>query len=288
MDRLHAIAADQAAGRGNDAGPAPERATEHRIDILHAQPDPNLRAVGSRDPRSEVRDYSKVLEDAYVKVYPTRTKQDAEAFADLFGLKSQLRTIFREERENGVKVWNLDGAALRGLIGDVNPANANEDAGGESSLKAIIATLLYSPQYSDQALANLKPQERPRLNAVADESEQGLEYLELAKKLAKIMGIEVRIIAVPTDATNFNPSNDVAIVDLQTMQLTPATGTGPVEEVGRLKYVAVVNGAKRSMDVPVTKETADAIATSNGSLKPLQKAAAALVNGQEVGGRRNE
>jgi hypothetical protein len=259
---------------------------EHRLDVLNAAPDPNLRKVGSRDPRSEVLDYSKVIEDAYVKIYPNRTKADADAFAQLFGVNAG--AVFQKKRENGQAVYVLDGDALRKEIGDVNPQDANQDAGGESSLKAIIATLLYNPQYADAALANLKPAERPRLNAVADESEQGLEYLELAKKLAQRIGVEVRIVAVPTDEAGFNPATDVAIIDLQTMRLAPANANGAPDEVGRLQFEAVINGAKRSMDVPVTKDLADVIETQAGHLKPLQKAGAPLTAGQTVAGRRNE
>ena len=275
--------------------------SQRQIDISNAPYNPNL-DKNERTGNGKVIDYSKVLEDAYAKIYPNHSFEDAMAFAGLFKLESKFNAIFKKVKadkpkksgdarlksaSNVADTYELNGAALRAELGDVNPADATKDAGGESALKTIIATLLYSPQYSDAALEKMDPKEKPRLNAVADEAEQSPEYLELAKKLSKTMGIEVRIIATPSSATSFNPETDLAIVDLNSMQLveeepilTSANANKNVA-VGQLTFDAIIGGVKQTRTVPVEKRGADVKKEQSGSQKHLQKSFAKLTDKQK-------
>lgn len=234
-----------------------------------------------------VKDFSRVLEDAYDKIYPEHDKDDALAFLALFQLTdADLADVFK--KSFGRNDYALLGDELREKIGDVQAGNPDEDARGESSLKAIIATLLYDPQYTVDPLA---PDERPRLNAVADEAEQSIEYLELAQKLSEVMGIEVRILATPTTPVGFVPETDLVIIDLKSMVRTPdvPTPVGAPERDGEypveyIELVAVIGGIERTVKVTVLKKGRELIDEQAGNQKHYQKTYVPLTPKQTGGG----
>lgn len=254
---------------------------------------PNAGANANLDRRGQVIDFSKVLEDAYDRIYPLHRREDAVAFATLFKLQDKISSIFTKERsDKGEDKYLLDGKALRMELGDVDPNDPDKAAAGESSFKAIIATLLYAPQYTEEALKDLKPEERPRLNAVADEQEQSPEYLELAKQLSQEMNIDVRIIATPTYASNFNPETDIAVIDLQSMKMTELDPTVSQSEaydqvaVSTVTFDCVIGGVKQTKTVEVKKFGYDVRKERTGQQKHYQRSGTAYIEGQDVVSKR--
>lgn len=254
----------------------------------------NLTYAGPKTIKGTVEDFGVVLEDAYDKLFQVQDEADALEFARLLGVADpDLKTLYVRTKEGGKSTYALNGGAMLAAIGDVkdpggHSASKREDAKGESSIKMIIATLLYHQDYSEEALANLDANKRPRLNVLADEEEQSLEYLELAKLLADKVGVDVRIMATPSANHGVNTQTDMAVIDLQTMELVQnPDDPGAVQ----LKYDAVVNGAVRTMKVPVTDVLGEQLrATTDANGKPLmapnqyEDASAPLIPGQTIRG----
>lgn len=195
------------------------------------------------------------------------SKEVAETFMGWFKLQGRTDEFF----DNDYTV--LKGAELMEALGD--PAK------GESALMGIIATLVYHPDFAKGELSD-QNDKNPRLNALADEQEQSLEYLELAQNLSQLMHVDVRIMAVPTDLTNSTsttPDNVAEVkdrtmfVDLNTMQIT---------EDGKLKFVGNGNTYETAIEGalgPVTDP-----ARFQGAHAPIEdpaKAAAARKGGQK-------
>lgn len=258
---------------------------EHTMQLENAGPDPNLDKTRPSATRSTLADFSVLLEKAFVTLFPAQDAAGAEAFAGYFGLESVVKDLFDRERSGGAVTYTLKATALRERLGDVEPGRVQEDAAGESSIKAILMTLLYHPEYAEAALAKLAPVDRPRLNVVADESEQSLEYLALAQALAEHLGVEVRILAVPTPDRGFDARTDMAIVDLQSMRLTAGLGADPTQ-VGTLTFQATINGRPQVRTVPVTGKVEATLDAVQGDDR-WRQAAAPLTDGQRVAGRQH-
>ena len=202
--------------------------------------------------------WGEVLEKAYDRLYPAPTQADAEAFAAMMNLTGEESRLFDRH-------WRLKGDKLMKLLGDIAPNRdmwgdriSGQDkkygAAGESGVKATIATLLYGSEYTPEALEGLDPAERPRLNIIQDEPEQALEYLPLAKLLAAELGVEVRLIAVPTgkeDDFARNPSPYMAFIDIQTMDIS-RTG-----DTDWLSFTATVDGEEKEKKVEIKQGGVD-------------------------------
>lgn len=190
------------------------------------------RTVGTFDENHTLvngQDESGLVESltlAYAKVFPKDLPADRAAFARWF--KVAPGAIFNGQ--------GLDARTLMTLVGEANRDYGNS---GESSLKAILTVLTHPEDLPVDHPLRIRieqgekdPNQDPiRLNAVADEPEQGLEYLELVKALAATLHVDVRIIAVPTDnapAIQQDPIGSLIFVDVEGLQLDPATGHAQV------------------------------------------------------------
>jgi len=161
-------------------------------------------------------DIGKALTDAYKVLHPDNTRKDQKAFAALFGLKRG--DIFDRSGQ-------LNAAALRRFIGD--GSGIGYGAKGESGLK-IILLVLTNPQLlppGDPLRVLLEngsgtPGVDPvRLNVVMDEEEQSLEYLALVQALAKELGVDVRLIAVPTGKIQGNLLDQLVFIDIDDISI---------------------------------------------------------------------
>ncbi len=265
---------DQQLGRGayDPSGATPSTNTgvvgtfDHttlRLIGAGAQSNPNISPTTSR-----VLNFGQVLTDAYAKLSPNGTRAEAQAFAALLGFTGPLNQLFSVSGGRYV----LDAAAAQAFLGDVG--NVDNGADGESGLKAILVALLYDPALSTPVNGVM-----PRLNAVADEAEQGLEYLELTKAIATALGVEVRLIAAPTGATatSFNPATDLAVIPLQSMQVQN-TGTGLVLKAD------VTQGGVTTPGATIPLKYGPRGTTPVDPAHPYQKGWAPLVNGQHTAG----
>jgi hypothetical protein len=180
----------------------------------------NVRMDGKR-----MTDMRESLVLAYEELYPDNRRTDRTAFAALFGITDH-KDIF-----DGRK---LNARSLMLTIGD--GSGGNFGARGESSLKAMLMVLTHPDDLGpnmgslrdrikggedDYKKTNMKP---VRLNAVADEPEQSLEYLDLVRALANHLHVDARIIAVPTDEnTDYqaNPVGNLIFIDLDSIDIHP-------------------------------------------------------------------
>ena len=217
-----------------------------------------------------VSDWGKVLEEAYGYLHPGKTEEDANSYAKLFGLDfaklhepnyvkvlgrnfarffglKRTHAFVREEKGDNAQ-YTLNGKEFMLALGEPRWGRPY-GASGESEIKAVIATLLYGQDYTDEALARTEQRKRPRINIIIDEVEQGLEYLPLAQELAKAKGVEVRLLPVPLPLGSAE-----WIIDLQSIKVTmknapigladrkkKAPGAGYFI-VGTITFDAVVNG----------------------------------------------
>ena len=164
---------------------------------------------------TEANDISEALRRAYKTLHPKDKRQDQKAFAALFGLKR--RDIFDR---NG-----LNADSLRRFIGD--GSGTGYGARGESGLKAMLMVLTHPELLpaGDPMRVHLEkgtgtPGEAPiRLNAVVDEEEQSLEYLEVVKALAAALSVDVRFVAVPTGRVPGNLVDQLIFVDLDDIHI---------------------------------------------------------------------
>ncbi|MES2640219.1 MAG: hypothetical protein V4850_12070 [Myxococcota bacterium] len=176
---------------------------------------------------TKLDDMGNALARAYTVLYPADTKESRDKFAALFGVSR--RDIFDT---NGL----MPGELMR-LLGD--GAGKGFGAPGESSLKTMLFVLTHPealppghPLRTRLELGSGDPSQDPvRLNAVADEWEQGLEYLELVRALADQLGVEVRIIGVPHGDADYerDPVNNLIFLDLDDVTLDPANDEATVE-----------------------------------------------------------
>jgi hypothetical protein len=162
-------------------------------------------------------DMQETLTRAYTKLYPANTRPDQKAFADLFAVSRS--DIFDE---NG-----LDALALTRLIGD--GTSAGYGARGESPLKAMLFVLTHpesiptdDPLYDRITKGSKDTNTDPvRLNGVADEPEQSLEYLKLVQALADALHVDARLIFVPTKRADYavDPVGNLLFVDLDGLEV---------------------------------------------------------------------
>jgi hypothetical protein len=151
-------------------------------------------------------DMREVLAEAFAIIYPDNTRDDRTDFAGLF-------SVDRSEIFDGDV---LDARRLMYLLGE----EGSRDFGskGESSLKAalFVLTNLGAIPADNPLRAGTANGERVRLNTVADEPEQALEYLPLVKALADKLGIDVRLVSVPTRGADYeeNPVGKIVFVDI--------------------------------------------------------------------------
>ena len=85
-----------------------------------------------------------------------------------------------------------------------------------------------------------------RLNAVADEPEQSLEYLEVVRALAAKLNVDVRIIAVPTDGRaniQQDPVGNLIFIDLDGVNINP-------DNTATVSYVQ--GGVPQTEDIRIT------------------------------------
>lgn len=176
----------------------------------------------------ELNDFSNVLDEAYRTLAPNATETEARAFAEIMGLsEEQFDTVFRERRDG---TYQMNGDRLMREIGDyttdaMDRHNKHYGAAGESSFKALLTTMLFDPDYSDEALQEFNDDardERPRLNTFTDEPEQSPEYLQLVQAIAEHKNIDVRVVAVDSGQTRNLKSLDqmeagVTVIDINTM-----------------------------------------------------------------------
>lgn len=188
-------------------------------------------------------DIGKALEDAYKLLHPDNTRGDQKAFAALFGLKRS--DIFDRSGK-------LNTPTLRRYIGD--GSGVGYGAKGESGLKIILLVLtnpsLLPPGDPLRILlengSGTPGVEPVRLNVVMDEEEQSLEYLMLVQALAKELGVDVRLIAVPTGKVAGNLLDQLVFIDVNDISIdasgnatihfvqggVPQTKTVPVDGIG--------------------------------------------------------
>jgi hypothetical protein len=186
------------------------------------------RSIGTFNQKSvsiggnDVSDVSDALVRAYKILHPDNTREDRKEFAALFAANP--RDIFDRKKLN--PRW------LMGLIGDGSGRSFGFGGKGESALKTMLLVLTNPqalpaghPLRNRLEMGESDPNKEPvRLNAVADEPEQSLEYLELVKALAAELGVDVRIIAVPTDkGADFdaNPVGNLIFIDLDDIVINP-------------------------------------------------------------------
>jgi hypothetical protein len=158
-------------------------------------------------------DMQDALDRAYAILYPDDTRDDRRAFAELFDLDRG--DIFTRD--------GLDTSALTRLLGD--GAGVGFGAVGESPLKAMLLVLTHpealpvgSPLRTRLELGSGDPSSDPvRLNGVADEPEQSPEYLRLVTALAEALGVDARIVFVPTRGADYavDPVGNLLFVDLE-------------------------------------------------------------------------
>jgi hypothetical protein len=204
----------------------------------------NTRSRRGRVDR-QVKDWRAVLKDAYEYLYGKNpTMKDAVEYAGLFDLK------FNEAFDSAGSGAHpsLDAEKLMIALGEPDVIYG---APGESGLKAVISTLLYNVRYEDRALGAKQPEQ---IDVLMDEGEQGLEYLELAKALArKKKHVQVRLLPVGPQST----AQDIPFIDLATLEITntidlrtesPVQITGAPNKdwfiVGKMKFNYVLNSQK--------------------------------------------
>ncbi|MFT4627182.1 MAG: hypothetical protein ACI8PZ_005863 [Myxococcota bacterium] len=178
----------------------------------------DTRTVGSFDHNdvtvgtTSVTDMEDALKRAYTKLYPKDERKDQKAFAGLFALK----------RGDIFDSAGLNAASLMRQLGD--GTRAGFGAAGESPLKAMLLVLMNpgllpvgNPLRTRLELGKNDPNTDPvRLNGIADEPEQSLEYLQLVKALADALGVDARLIFVPTRKADYDvdPVGNLLFVDL--------------------------------------------------------------------------
>lgn len=168
--------------------------------------------AGAKVGGTNREDLAEALRRAWQRLFPNDGPSDRQAFADLFDL--QEADIFDRGGLAPDKLMRLLGDGPGGDYGGT----------GESTLKAMLMVLTHPEDLDPNDPLRQRIEKGPsgtdpvRLNGVADEPEQGLEYLDLVQALARTLHVDARIIAVPTRKVDFSqtdPVGDLVLVDLE-------------------------------------------------------------------------
>jgi len=197
--------------------------------------------VGVQPGTDPVASMTESLTRAWETLFDTDTPENRKIFADFFGVRPG--QIFNDA--------GLMPTALMNAIGDIGSGSG---AAGESSLKAMLVLLTHPESLPADHPLRVRieqgvndPNTDPiRLNTVADEPEQSLEYLRLVQALADKLGVDVRIIAVPTQQNTVvqqNPVGSLVFVDLENVELHPGSQSATVP------YTQ--GGVPQSREVPI-------------------------------------
>ncbi|HEY9840931.1 MAG TPA: hypothetical protein V6D23_10775, partial [Candidatus Obscuribacterales bacterium] len=236
----------------------------------------------------KMSDYSQALDEAFKTLCPNGSEKEAKDFAKLMGVSDQdFDKVFSQA--DGKYSCNteklMDVIDDQTFASDTDAAQKGYGAGGESGLKGLITTLMFDPQFSADAVAKMDP--KPTLNVIMDEPEQGLEYLELAKKLAAARGVNVRLVVVPTNvaATELqdNPDKVIGTINLNDLSISPdrTTATYTMSMLGQPSVTTTIPLYESETNAPLPAgekpETFRDLCLpflfkqDDGETKPLQK-----------------
>ncbi|MFT6144930.1 MAG: hypothetical protein ACJAZO_000930 [Myxococcota bacterium] len=246
------------------------------IKYQHAELPNNQAGQADSDGGTYIARFIQAIRDCYALLHRDDSPGDRAEFADLFDIPVEdLFTDGGNVRVTTLQMWLGDFDSMHGF-----------GAAGESGIKGIILTLLYSDQFSPESMAAMEDKGiKPRINAVMDESEQGMEWLKLAQALSDHMGVEARIIAVPTslpDEFIGNPSEHVRYVDIKDIT---------VHDDNTIAYKYTQNGMKQDGKTFIEQSVQDNYFTTSSGTKSEQygkgryKLTSAAFGEQEVTGR---
>lgn len=189
--------------------------------------------------QTKMTDMSQCLKEVYKTLHPADKRADRKAFAARFNLKVS-------------DIFDGSGFQPRNLMFHIGDGGgAKFGATGESSLKTMLFVMTHpeelpagNPLRERLERGTDDPNKDPvRLNGVADEPEQSLEYLGLVKDMAAELGIDTRIIFVPTDpaAYQVDPVGKLVIVDLENLEIDDQTNVANVTySQGGKEHTAII------------------------------------------------